>query len=279
MMWSMDRPPLCEATFTLLRDLIHDRLGIHFDVDRRDLLEDKLASVIAEHRMTSYMDLYYALRYENDAGDLWREITEALTVKETYFWREMDAVWAVARHLVPDHVRRFPGVPFVVWSAACATGEEPLSLAMALDLEGWWHRAPIRILATDISDQALKVAQTGLYRGRSFRALPLELRDRYFTPTEDAWLVKQEILEKVRYRKLNLMDREAVRRFRGVHVIFCRNVFIYFSDESIRRTADAFHEVLTQPGHLFLGAAESLLRVKTPFELTTLGKAFVYVKR
>lgn len=274
----VDRPSLTETTFIILRDLLHERLGIYYADDRRDLLEDKLAYVMVERNIRSFMDLYYALKYENDTRGTWSAVTEALTVKETYFWREMDAVWALVRHILPEHRDRFGATPLVIWSAACATGEEPLTLAMAIKEEGLWDQVPWRIVATDVSGQAVAAAKNGLYGRRSFRALPPELRDRYFVSVGERWQVRRELMEKITYETLNLADADRVRRMHGVRVIFCRNVFIYFSDEVIQRAAHAFYDVLTRPGYLFLGAAESLLRVTTPFMLHTVGKAFAYVK-
>ncbi len=274
----VDRPSLAETTFVILRDLLHERLGLYYADDRRELLEDKLADVMVERNIRSFMDLYYALKYENDARGMWNAVTEALTVKETYFWREMDAVWALVRHILPEHHASYGAMPLRIWSAACATGEEPLTLAMAIKEEGWWDRIPWSIMATDVSQEALTVAKKGLYGSRSFRALPLELRDRYFDSVGDRWQVRRELLDRMHYGMINLADTNAVQRMHGVHVIYCRNVFIYFSDEVIERTAHAFYDVLSRPGYLFLGAAESLLRITTPFTLQTVGKAFVYVK-
>ncbi len=274
----VDRPSMTQATFIILRDLLHERLGLYYAEDRRDLLEDKLSDILLARSMRSYMDLYYALKYENDARGVWHAVTEALTVKETYFWREMDAVNAWVDHILPEHERCFGDLPLTVWCAACATGEEPLTLAMAAAEGGWWDRVPWHIVATDVSQAAVETARRGLYGKRSFRALPEALRERYFTPAGDRWQVRSDLLGRIHYDTLNLADPAALRRMQGVRVIFCRNVFIYFSDEVIQRTANGFYEILGRPGYLFLGAAESLLRVTTPFAVQTVGRAFAYVK-
>ena len=118
-----------------------------------------------------------------------------------------------------------------------------------------------------------------MYRERSFRALPATLRARYFTPTPEGERLDDRIRKRVVFRVLNLLDEKAMSSIRFMDVIFCRNVFIYFTPETVARVAAAFHRILRDDGVLFLGAAESLLRITTDFELVEIGDAFAYVKR
>ena len=171
-----------------------------------------------------------------------------------------------------------PGRPLRVWSAACCSGEEPISLAIALDQEGLLDRMPIEIVASDASPALVERARRGIYGERSFRSLPLELRARYFQSHGERWRVDPRVHERIRWTTANLVDASSVRALAAVDVIFCRNVFIYFSDETITRVTQSFAEGLAEDGRLFLGASESLTRLETPFELTELGSAFVYVK-
>src|SRR5918993_4272191 len=128
--FSADVLGFSESTFVLLRDLIAQRTGVYYAHDKRDLLADKLADLLAARGMTSYLDYYYLLRYDGDAARHWMELVDRLAVPETYFWRQPDQVLAVARVLAPHHFARRPGTPFRIWSAACCTGEEPLSIAI-----------------------------------------------------------------------------------------------------------------------------------------------------
>ena len=146
--------PLQLGTFLLLRDLIRDRLGVWFEEDKRDLLASKLSDRIVALGLRSFLDYYYRLKYGPGAEEEWLALTDALSVQETYFWREMDQVRAFVDVLVPQHVAAGLG-DLRVWSAACATGEEPLTLAMALNEAGWFRRADVEILASDVSPAAL----------------------------------------------------------------------------------------------------------------------------
>ena len=267
-----------DSAFTLLRDLVAQRVGVYFGDDKRDLLADKLADLLAERGMTSYLDYYYLLRYDADADRHWLELMDRLSVPETFFWRQAEQILAVANVVAPRHFARRPATPLRIWSAACCTGEEPISLAIALAEAGLLHRRPIEIVASDASAAMVERARRGLYGARSFRTLPAELRDRYFRPEGASWRVDPAVHGVIRWTTANLVDPADVRPLADADVIFCRNVLIYFADETIAHVARLFAEGLRAGGHLFLGASESLTRLPTDFELSEVAGAFVYVR-
>src|SRR6185503_136788 len=192
------------------------------------------------------------------------------------FWREMDQIRVLVDVLVPEHVANGRG-PIRIWSAACATGEEPLTLAMALDEAGWFHRADIEIWASDVSPTALEKARRGRFRGRSFRALPEPLKARYFKPDGDEWVVAPSLQDRVRFYQANLVDPREMGWLASARYIFCRNVFIYFSTPIIDQVAATLAERMPRPGYLFLGVSESLIRREAPFTLAQIEGAFVYL--
>jgi chemotaxis protein methyltransferase CheR len=259
----------------LLRDLIHERAGIYFDDDQLELLMEKIAQLVAERGFDSILDYYYLLKYDADSEVEWRKLIDVLSVRETYFWREFDQIRALAEVLVPKYLREDKLVR--IWSAACATGEEPLTIAMALAEQGYLGSENLEICASDVSQHAMAVARQGIYRERSLRNLPPALREKYFLPNgKDTWRVRPDIHQKVKWSSVNLMSPEAAGLARS-RFIFCRNVFIYFSQGAIRKAVTSFSNCMPRPGYLFLGAAESLLRVATCFELQEINGAFVYV--
>src|ERR1041385_5021032 len=134
---------LSDSAFALLRDLIQERTGLFYDNGKSDMLIDKLAPLVIERGFSSFLDYYYLLKYDAEANEEWKRVADALSVQETFFWREVDQVRAVVEHIVPEHFATPRAQPLRIWSAACATGEEPLSLAMALTEAGWFERAPI----------------------------------------------------------------------------------------------------------------------------------------
>jgi chemotaxis protein methyltransferase CheR len=272
---AMDLPV---GVFLILRDLIRDRIGVSFEDEKRDLLAAKLVDRIRDLGLSSFLDYYYLLKYGPGAEAEWPTLTDALSVQETYFWREFDQVRALVDVLIPAHAAAGRG-PIRIWSAACATGEEPLTLAIALAEAGWFAKAEIEIWASDASPAAVERARIGVYRERSFRALAPALRDKYFTQTAGGWKVAPELHSRVSYSRANLLEPAEIALLATAPFVFCRNVFIYFSTATIARVVRNFADRMPRPGHLFVGASESLLRTRTRFELEEIGGAFLYVTR
>jgi len=265
------------TAWTLLRDLVNERTGIYFDQNTLDLMIDKLSGLMSERSLDSPTDYYYFLKYDGEATGEWSNVVNAISVRETYFWREIDQIRALVDILVPRLCDRF-SEPLRIWSAACASGDEPVTIAMALDQSRWFDRHPIEIYASDISPAALCMAQKGVYRERAFRNLPADLRSRYFKRVPEGWEIDPQIRRRIIWRPANLTSRSDIEDLARCRVIFCRNVFIYFTEAMIRKVVNVFQECMPQPGYLFLGAAESLLKFTTKFQLEEIGDAFVYVK-
>lgn len=261
----------------LLRELIHERTGLYFESDRFDLMLEKLEPRLEAHRLTSYLDYYYLLKYDSGGSEEWRRLLDAYSVQETYFWRESDQIRALVDHIVPQWFQR-THEPLRVWSSACATGEEPYSIAMALE-EGGWGSHPIEITGSDASEAALAKARAATYRERSFRMLPAALRARYFKPGPEGEVLRPDIASRVRFRWHNLVNADDYSQMGQLNVIFCRNVFIYFSPQAITRVTSLFARHLPPHGHLFIGASESLLKLTTLFDLREIAGAFVYARR
>jgi chemotaxis protein methyltransferase CheR len=266
------------AAVTLLRDLVHEQTGLYFDETRTDLMVEKLTPLVVEQGFTALLDYYYLLKYDAESASAWRRVIDALSVQETYFWREIDQLRAVVEHVVPLHVKRLDGRPLRIWSIPCATGEEPLTLAMLLEEAGWFDRAPIELHGSDGSAAAITRARAGVYRERAFRALPPALRDRYFVREGEGWRVDRALQARVRWSVVNLVSEAQARLLADSPIIFCRNLFIYFSEASIRRTVSFFARTMPSPAHLCVGVSESLLNHTTDFELEEVGGAFMYVK-
>ena len=268
-----------ERTLELIRDLVHGRTGMSYDDARLHFLRDRVSALAVERGFDSLLDYYYLLKYDPAADAEWLRVVDALAVQETYFWREFDQMRALADIIVPtlaarghDRIR--------IWSLACATGEEPLSIAMVLTEAGWLRRMPIEIRASDASEAALQRARAGRYGERAFRQLPEGIRQRYFTRTGPSeWTVAPELHRRVlSWTRVNAVRPDEWGEEADADVIFCRNLFIYFDAATVQRVVAAFAARMRRPGYLCVAAAESLLRLNTAFTLEDVGGAFVYVR-
>jgi chemotaxis protein methyltransferase CheR len=268
---------LSSGALPLLATVVYERLGLVYEPSRYDTLADRLAPLVLERGFESFLDYYYLLKYDEGAAQEWSRVMDTLSVSETYFWREIDQLRAIATHIVPVLAQK--GDPVRIWSVPCASGEEPLTIAMLLEESGWFERAAIEIHASDASPAAIARARAGQYRERSFRNLPAELRSKYFTAADDNWVVDPALHRRIRsWSVVNLMCEGEVAPRARVPVIVCRNVFIYFSADGMRRVAAMFARAMPPRAFLCVGASESLLKLQTAFDLQEIGGAFVYVK-
>ena len=276
MQYRVDSLGLSGGVTQVLRDLIHQRLGLFYEPTHFDQVADRLAPLIVGRGMGSFMDYYYFLKYGNDPEE-WTKVMDALAIHETYFWREIDQLRALVDVVVPQLAKQRAS-SLKIWSVPCSTGEEPLTLAMLLSEAGWFDRLPIDVVGSDASPNAIARARAGQYGPRSFRNLPERMREKYFVPRDNQWSIVPDLHRRVSYDIVNLVAEDEVRRHASAPIILCRNVFIYFSDESIRRALHVFERAMPVPGYLCVGASESLLRRTVAFELQDVGGAFMYVK-
>lgn len=277
MMFTTESLPLSTPVFRLLRDLIAEKTGHYFEESKMDLLQGKIAPLVLERGFDSFLDYYYLLKYDEKREEEWLKVMDAISVQETYFWREPDQIKALSTEIFPQLNHQNPKIR--IWSAACASGEEPISIAIALNESGILKEERVEIVGTDFANTALEKARAGLYGERSFRNLPLDLKAKYFRPVGNKWKVDPELHSLIKWDRVNLMDEREIARYADSPVIFCRNVFIYFSKEAVKKVAENFYRMMPEGGFLFLGASESLLRISTSFSLEEIGGAFIYIKR
>lgn len=262
---------------TLLRDLIHEHTGCYFEAEQIETMLEKLRPLAEKQGSRSFLDYYYLLKYDQEGRSEWPRVMDALSVQETYFWREMSQIDALVKIVVPKWFAA-SREPLRIWSAACATGEEPYTIAMAL-CEAGWGSHPIEIRASDASEAALEKARRATYRERSFRTLPPLLQARYFRKSAEGWQLSPDITKRVSFARANIVVRTDIASLATVPVIFCRNVFIYFSHDAIRRALVSFAHFMPSDGYLFVGASESLVKLTMQFELQEILDAFVYKRK
>lgn len=266
--------PITDAEFRHLRDLIRDRFGIHYDDTKQFLLQSRLQTRLIKRSLTDFAAYARFLASGPERQDEWDELASVLSNNETYFFRERAQLDVLASDVVADALRT--GEKLRVWSSACSTGEEPLSLAMTLLETRRLAPSRISIKGSDLSPRALERCERGFYRDLSFRASPPELIQKYFKPFEGGFLVADEVKRLVRFFRINLLDEAAVAAQGPLDAIFCRNVLIYFDKPTQKRVVEAFARALRPRGYLFLGHAESIMRLTDLYDPVVTPKAIYY---
>ena len=222
-------------------------------------MADRLAPRVAARGFDTFLDYYYFLKYDPRGAEEWDHVMDALSVPETYFWREVDQIRAIVDHVVPELVASLAGRVLRIWSVPCASGEEPLTLAMLLEHCGWFQRAPIEIHAGDASPAALRRAAQGVFRDRALRALPRRVQATIL-PADATAAGASTGAARARPQLAAVqpgLDRRRSRCCGTAHIVFCRNVFIYFSDDVVRRVVDQLADVHPRPRRICASAHPS----------------------
>lgn len=259
-----------DSEFRAASDFIYERFGIKLTDQKKVLLAGRLSKrlrVLGISTLSAYLDL---VNRDSSGAEL-TEFLNLITTNHSYFFRENDHFQFLARTVLPE-IAQEARVDFSrtvrVWSAGCATGEEPYSIAMTVAdvLNEDLGRVDVGILATDISLAALSTAQEAVYPESKLRDMPRSYLQRFFIPDgSGTWSVGPEIRKLVLFKKLNLMTERFPFKS-SFDVIFCRNVMIYFDNDSRERLVRSLYSSTKPGGYLFIGHSESLRRETCPYE-------------
>jgi chemotaxis protein methyltransferase CheR len=259
-----------------IRGLIETRSGILFDDSRERFFSSRVREHVQARRLAHGTDLIRLIKNSNVEYD---SLLQRLLTQETSFFRYPAAFEALEKKVLPElHMKKFWESPrsLRIWSAGCATGEEPFSIAMtvadALEFADAWN---IHILATDISRKALDHAEQGIYEGRELDTVTPKQRDLYFSRNGGQFTVRPRIRNLVTFAPMNLAQVVYMGKF---DCIFCMNVLIYFSEERQAQLVQRFYEYLEPGGYLFLGHAESISKADVKFETHVYRDARIYQK-
>lgn len=284
MPWRKPQPTLSDSDFQRFRALILERTGLMFDHKRRAAVAQALtegAHQVGDPSLERYFNL---LSTNPTDGSIWEPLISALTVNESYFFRDAKQIEILRRCLLPDVIaRRQSQRRLRLWSAGCAGGEEPYTLAILLhqlipDLERW----DVLILATDIDRQVLQRAERAAYRDWSFRNTSAAIRQSYFNDNGDCLELHSHLRRLVKFAYLNLAEdaypTPSNPLLSGLYLILCRNVTIYLPEPVIHAIAGRFYQCLASGGWLMVGASETNDQRYHPFQAANLCGITVYQK-
>lgn len=269
---------LTQVEFEVFREFFYRQTGIRFEDTKRYFVDRRVLGCIHAAGMRSFRDYMAYLRHGASKGEM-QTLVNALTVNETYFYRDDSQFKVLISHILPQIVKRTsPSQTIRIWSSPCSTGEEAYTIALhLLDLWADIDRYDVEIVGTDIDTEALEAARLGIYGPRSIQHVPPALLSRYFKRLPgDQCQICNELRSTVRFERVNIIDPLDTKAFRGFDVIFSRNMLIYFDDASRRLAADAFYDSLRPGGYVCLAASESMTRISPLFKAQTFSSTTVY---
>ncbi|MFN2267055.1 MAG: protein-glutamate O-methyltransferase CheR [Desulfonatronovibrio sp.] len=256
----------------IIAQYVYNISGIYLDQSKAYLLENRLKPLIAQEKVATYNELYNKARADG-SKKIEKAIIDAITTKETLFFRD-NAPFELLKHkILPDIIdarstKTHSSIPVKIriWSAACSTGQEVYSIAIAVkEVIPDLNKYQVTILGTDISDEAIAKASYGKYNKFEIeRGLSRDKLEKYFNKAPDGnWRIKDEIRALTNFRKINLMQPVSI--LGKFDIIFCRNVAIYFKPDDKKRLFERLGGILQPDGCLLIGSTESLSGITRSF--------------
>jgi chemotaxis protein methyltransferase CheR len=250
--------------YEYLRKILKERSGLDLSADKQYLVESRLMPLARKAGLAGIPEL--VAKMKGGVERLTADVVEAMTTNETFFYRDKIPFDHLRDTVLPALMQTRASRKLVrIWSAASSTGQEPYSIAMCLkekaaQLAGW----RFEIVATDLSHDVLEKSKAGIYSQFEVqRGLPIQLLVKYFTQTGELWQINADIRGMIQHRQLNLLqDFSHLGKF---DVIFCRNVLIYFDQETKTSIFERMSRMLEPDGMLMLGAAESVVGITDAF--------------
>ena len=216
-------------------------------------MKRRIDTLISKNNIDSYKDYVALIKKDKDKFE---QFVNFLTINVSEFYRNPEQWGILDKEVFPALIQKF-GKNLKVWSAACSTGDEPYSLVMALSKHLPLNQ--IKIIATDIDKQVLDKARMGLYNEKSIAAVPAEFKQKYFTKVGSSYKIADEIKRQVEFKEHNLL-KDAYPT--GCHLIVCRNVLIYFTEDAKEEIYKKFNSALVKDGILFIGSTEQIMNYR-----------------
>jgi chemotaxis protein methyltransferase CheR len=270
---------MSENEMDKIRTLIYKETGMLFEDKKDYYLKVRLKQRMETIGCNSF-DEYYRNLVFNPIKDELQIFLEAVTINETYFFRDFPQLQGFAEKVCPEYLetkKKRNDNQLKIWSAACSTGEEPYTLSIILqEIITDYAKWKLELHATDIDRNVLNHALKGVYGQRSMKETPLPYRQRYFRQNGEEWEINKTTRDSIRFSQMNFVDRLKMRSMRGFDFVFCRNVLIYFDEDSCKKVVNSLYDSLVPGGYLFLGHSESIGRITAAFELQNVGGFLCY---
>lgn len=257
---------ISDLEFKQLAAYIKSNYGIDLKDEKRAMVEGRLNKILIQNGIDNFTD-YFNHVLSDKTGEAATLLVNKITTNHTYFMREFNHFSYFRDKVLPELKNSVRSKDLRIWSAGCSTGEEPYNIAFILD-EFFGKEKPLwdtKILATDISTKVLEEAIEGVYSSEEVESLPADWMRKYFKSHECGYEVTDRIKKEVIFRKFNLMDKIFPFK-KKFHIIFCRNVMIYFDKKTKTELVKKFYDLMENGAYLFIGHSESIYREETGFK-------------
>lgn len=272
---------LSSENFLKMSDYIYRKSGIYLEEDKHyDKLNKYIHTRLNELGENTFRKYFFKLRFEDKDGSEFQELMNAITVNETYFFRENSQFEILVQHLLPElHASKPANEPIRILSAPSSTGEEPYSMILHIvEADDVVNERDIEVVGIDIDSTVIQKAERAFYSERSVHAIPKDVLKRWFVKKSLGYQLSDDLLGTVDFKVVNIFDRAQVRALGKFDIIFSRNMLIYFDDASRKDVAMTFYDMLHQGGFVCLGHAEYMSRIVSVFEVKKIGTNLVYKK-
>ncbi len=273
-----EKKTLSKTDFNLFREYIESRTGIHMDEGKQNYFAMNLDTRMQTLGLKDYSAYYTFLTTSVQRTKEFATLLDLVLIKETFFFRDERQINTLIHNVLPALKEKKKGKEIKIWSAGCATGEEPYTLAMAIKEYAPAGAVNFSIYATDISADALSYAKNGVYGKNSMRAIDKTVMNKYFAQKDGRYHLAEEIKQRVHFDIVNLVEPYLPAGENTFDIIFCRNVIIYFELETIKKVIHRFYDTLAPGGYFFVGHSESLWQVSNEFTLEEISGVFLYRK-
>lgn len=256
---------ISDSEFQRLHDFMRHTYGVNLE-KKRSLIEGRLSNMLTQNNYTNFGE-YINDVMSDKTGELVGQLVEKLTTNYTYFMREEAHYNFMTNAFLPEWVSKIKDNDIRIWSAGCSSGEEPFTIAMVLDEYFGYNKShwDTTVLATDISTKVLREAKKGIFPASHLDKLPPSWKSKYFMPAgPDKVKIVDSIAKEVVFSRFNLMDDFKFKK--KFHLIFCRNVMIYFDKPTKENLTRKFYDILEMGGYLFIGLSESFPGIYSNFE-------------
>ncbi len=272
---------LSKENFEKIGEFIYRKSGIFLEEDKHfDKLSKYVQNRAQELEVDNFRKYFFILRFDDKSGDEFQELMNAVTVNETYFFREKEQFEVLANRILPELHKRLPASkPIRILSSPCSTGEEPYSMILhILEEANIVEKRDIEVVGIDIDSTVIEKAKKAKYSERSVHAVPKGLLAKYFKKKSLGYELIEDLHGSVDLKVANIFDKEQMRKLGKFDVIFSRNMLIYFDDASRKEVAMTFYDRLDQGGYVLLGHAEYMSRIVSVFKAVKLDNTLIYQK-